>query len=172
MDIVVTGLVGFGGVLIGGALTAVFELWRRVLDGIAAGRLVRMELVDNRSMVEVALAGKKGVRLSDQAWRDQRLSLAPLLTEVELGRLWRDIGLTGHQQEIIEILEQQHGENPKPLSNELLEWKDALRERGRELRALEGKRKLALMWRLLRGQHLATDDKLQKAFGRPAGSTS
>ena len=88
MDLVVTGLVGLGGVLIGGALAGFIELWRQLLEGRAAARILRMEIQENvnRALLSVAHF-RSDIALKDDAWKDLRAKVVPLLPEVFLLQL-------------------------------------------------------------------------------------
>jgi len=82
VDVAVTGLVAFGGVLIGGALTGLIELWRQLLEGRAAARIVRMEIQENVNRAVLSVTHTQtGIKLKDDGWRDLRVKLAPLLPE-------------------------------------------------------------------------------------------
>jgi len=82
LDLVVTGLVGFGGVLIGGVLAGLIELWRQLLEGRAAARILRMEINENvnRAIQSVAYV-RSDIALKDDAWKDLRAKVVPLLPE-------------------------------------------------------------------------------------------
>ena len=59
-----------GGALVGAISIFLLELWRRVLDGISAARLVRLEIVTNVTISRMALDGKgTAVSTSDSDWR-------------------------------------------------------------------------------------------------------
>lgn len=163
--------VGFGaavlGALIGGLTTLTLEVWRRVLDAVSAARLIRMELVTNRDFIGLALKNRTGaMNLSDEGWRAHRVSLAPILDEIALGKLWRDYGFIGQARLFIQLIHDGTQREQETAKNQLQEWHDVLAEHGKSLRVLEGRSKIRHMWTLLRGGHLATEEELKAAFSR------
>ena len=91
MDLVITGLVGLGGVLVGGALAGLLDLWRQVSEGRAAARILRMEMQENVNRAILSVAQRRtDIALNDDAWKDLRIKVAPLMPEVVLLHLGID----------------------------------------------------------------------------------
>jgi len=160
MDIVATFLVGFGGVLVGGALAGFLELWRRGLDGQAAARLIRIETVENRVNVERAVKyGHRGERVARHAWNDYRLAVTPFLDELQIMQIAESYSLVDKVNERWFEALKTGGRTP------LNKWVDRLREDGRILRGVEIQSSLKLALRLLKGRRTATSDEIATAYG-------
>jgi len=79
-EAVVVAFVGFGGVLIGGLMTGVAQVWKQVVDSRSAAQIIRMELQDNVNRAALAVTHQRSdVRLHDDAWKGHRGQLVPLL---------------------------------------------------------------------------------------------
>jgi hypothetical protein len=73
-------LAALGGALVGAMMVFVAELWRQVLAGKAAARLIRVESNTNAVICDHASQGMYHSELSDTAWRTHCLHVVPLLT--------------------------------------------------------------------------------------------
>jgi hypothetical protein len=165
-----SGLFVLGGVILGAVLSSMFELWRRALDGQAAARIIRQELTVNATKVHIALEGKTGdMSLLDEAWKAHRLTLAPLLSEIDLTRLYREFTFLPQAKRWIDLLAEPKAE--KAARENLRVWQDDLTNRGRELRQIESRSRLGLFLKLLWGHRTATQSELSAALGVEAQGT-
>ena len=74
-------LAALGGALVGAMMVFVAELWRQVLDGKAAARLIYVESHKNGLMCDSAIIeGTRYLPLSDAEWRTHSVHVVPLLT--------------------------------------------------------------------------------------------
>lgn len=156
---------GLAGVTLGVVLGSAFELWRRALDGQAAARVLRMETIANRTKVEILLQGKP-IRTPPEssAWQELRTQVAPFLDELRLSRLaqsyndMQDIGLHKPDRMHFYILVPQ---DKKWVS----EWFERFEGQTPWLRSIEASNPWRLVWRLLWGQRIATQDEIREEFG-------
>jgi hypothetical protein len=144
----IVALSTLGGVVVGSALTALFQLWRRVLDAQSAARVIRMETAENRAKVGLALRGLKGDPPQDAAWLELRITLAPVLGEEELSDLYRDCSLVGQSRLLLDDLGKP-GRAGAQANQHFRDWHKALRERAKLLRTIECSSRWKLLWRLL-----------------------
>ena len=163
-------IVGFGsallGALIGGLAALLLDVWRRSLDGLAAARLVRMDLVHNQTVLTAVLAAGIGVPNLRYPSLEHMTLLAPLLDEVALALLCRDLALVSVvQQKIDEMNPQARGAGLES-APALDAWRVDIAARSGDLRALERVPKRSHMWRLLFHGRPATNDELLEAVGR------
>jgi len=74
-------LAALGGALVGAMMVFVAELWRQVLAGKAAARLIYVESHKNGLMCDWAIEeGTRYLPLSDAEWRTHSVHVVPLLT--------------------------------------------------------------------------------------------
>ena len=145
----IVALSTLGGVVVGSTLTALFALWRRVLDAQSAARIIRMELRENRTKVALALRGKIGdLYPQDAAWLQHRITLAPVLGEEELSDLYRDCSLVGQSRLLLDELGKP-GRAGARANEHFRDWHKALCERAELLRTIECSSRWKLLWRLL-----------------------
>lgn len=144
----IVALSTLGGVVLGGMLTAVFELWRRVLDAQSAARVIRMETAENRAKMALALQGKTGDPPQDAAWLQHRITLAPVLGEEELSDLYRDYSVIGQTLLFLRHLHESGEASPRA-NLHFRQWHKALCERAELLRTIECSSRCKLLWRLL-----------------------
>ena len=150
LDLIVTGLVGLGGVLVGGALAGLIELWRQLLDGRAAARIVRMEIQDNVNLAVLSVGHARSdvARFKDGAWRDLRVKLVPLLPEAALMHM-------GIYYGAVFIVEGWAAEASSGQSNakvQIKEWIDEIMLDAALLKQVQGRSRLAQMADLLLGR--------------------
>src|ERR1700674_771897 len=82
MGLLITGLIGLLGVTVGAFLNFVMEVWRVVLGGRAAARVVRLEMQANANKCIQAIHSRDGsIRLSETGWLAHREQLANVLPE-------------------------------------------------------------------------------------------
>ena len=149
MDIVVTGLVAFGGVLVGGALTGLIELWRQLLEGRAAARIIRMEIQDNANRCIQSIAhSRPDIRLKDDAWRDLRAKLAPLLPELVLQDLASGYGAMFIAEDWISKVQLKRDE----AKAQVQQWVDSMMVHSSFLLQLEKRSRIPQMVDLLLGR--------------------
>ena len=150
MDLVVTGLVGFGGVLIGGALAGLIELWRQLLEGRAAARIVRMEIQDNVNLAVLSVGHARSdvARFKDNAWRDLRVKLVPLLPEAALMHM----GIYYGAVFIVEDWAAKASSGQSNAKGQVKEWIDEIMLDAALLKQLQGRSRLAQMVDLLLGR--------------------
>lgn len=149
MDVVVTGLVGFGGVLVGAALTGVIELWRQLLEGRAAARIVRMEIQDNANRcIQSVTHSRHDIRLKDDAWRDLRARLVPLLPEIVLQDLASGYGAIFIVEDWISKVQLMQNE----VKDQLQQWVDNMTLHSGFLLQLERRSRFAQMLDLVFGR--------------------
>jgi hypothetical protein len=156
------------GALVGGLTTLILEVWRRVLDAVSAVRLIRMELVNNVTVVAMAIdEDAVDVALSDSAWKQYRATAAPLLKQTTLGALYRELGYLPQAQADLGNLDRTIATDRTATAQSLSEWSEDLRTRAIELYEVVEKRgKAALMWTLFTRSHLSTEEELEAEFGK------
>jgi len=148
VEVVVTGLVGLGGVMVGVALTGVIDLWRQLLDGRAAARIIRMEINENANRAVLsATHSHPGIRMRDDAWRDLRVKLAPLLPNAVLHHLATGYGAIFIVEDWVSKI-QQKGDEAKA---QIRQWAEAMMLDSSFLSQLEKRSRLTQMMDLLRG---------------------
>ena len=162
-EIIVVCVVGFGAALLGsltGALTAaLLELWKQVLAGMSAARVIRQEMIVNATTTGIALEGMAGdTTLLDVAWKAHGLTLAPLLSEIDLTRLYRELGFLPRAQIWIGLLAKE--DKREAARRNLVAWLADVRERRRELRQVESSCRLGLFLKLLCGHRTVTESDL------------
>ena len=166
-EIAVVAGVGFGsallGALAGGLTTSLLEMWKQVLGGIDAARVIRYEMFINSSNLEMLMEGKiPGTTLTDDAWRAHRLALAPLLSESEMFYLCREQGF-------LPVAQQMVGQLSNPMNvgaarKNLQDWISSLKQRTYELAQLECRSRTQLFLKALRGRRFAALGELARTF--------
>ena len=73
-------LAAMTGALVGALMVFVAELWRQILAGKAAARLIRVELHSNSLICEQMAKGYAHRYLSDAIWQAHSVEVVPLLT--------------------------------------------------------------------------------------------
>jgi hypothetical protein len=73
-------LAALGGALVGAMMVFVAELWRQVLAGKTAARLIYVESHNNGLMCDWAIEGQHYHPLTDAEWRTHSVHVVPLLT--------------------------------------------------------------------------------------------
>lgn len=155
-EIAVVAVVGFGsavfGALVGGVTTALLEVWKQVLAGVAAARVIRYEMFDIVTNVNMVLVGKgEDVTLPDDAWKAHRLALAPLLSESQMYYLWREHALLPQAQNLMRRVG--HVSGPPRVDEgereELRTWISDLTRRNNELQEVECRNQICLWLSLL-----------------------
>jgi len=153
-------LAALAGAIVGGLITWLFSLWRTVVEGQAAARVIRLEITGNVTELELASDGNwHGLDLSDDAWRQHRLALAPILNEKEIGLLYRDQLHITHIRRLVEAPLGTPG-----VAQTLADWNDDLRERRRDLRRIESRSRWALVFRVLFCRWVSSAEELSEAF--------
>ncbi len=149
MDLVVTGLVGFGGVLIGGALAGLIELWRQLLEGRAAARILRMEIQGNVTRATLSVAhSRSDIVLKDDAWKDLRVKVVPLLPEEFLLHLHTSYdGIFVVREHILEV-----DSDRSQAKTQVKDWTDSMLLHAAFLKQLQGRSRIAQLVDLLRGR--------------------
>ena len=163
-EIIVVCAVGFGsallGAIVGGLIAWVFALWRTVVEGQAAARAIRFELIGNVSELELASKGNwQGIELLNEAWRQHRLALAPVLNEVEMGLLWRDVSGISRIRRLIQAPLGTLG-----IKEALMDWEAALISRRLDLRKIESRSRWALVIRMLFCRWVRSKEEITEAF--------
>jgi len=152
-------LAALGGAIVGSLINWLFALWRTVVEGQAAARVVRSEILENTVKVDLALGGKTGdLTLSNDGWRAHRSAIALLLGEAEWFELCREIGFV-HQAQI--WIDRFVSGNARETAREHLQvWQTDLRNQRKVLGDMEYSGRLPLMLRLLRRDRKAEEEKL------------
>jgi len=149
LDLVVTALVGFGGVIVGAALTGLIDLWRQLLDGRAAARIVRLEIQANvNRAVQSIDVGRADFRLADDAWKDLRVKLAPLVPDVVLNHI--SVGYVGIF--IVEDWIRRLNQKPEEARANVRQWSEQMIIDSSFLIQLERRSRAAQMLDLLLGR--------------------
>ena len=149
MNLVITALVGFGGVLIGGALAGLIELWRQLLEGRAAARILRLEIQENVNRAGLSVTHlHSGIRLKYDAWRDVRVKVAPLLPEVVLGHLATGYGALFIVEDWISKIQQKQSQ----AKAEIWHWAEDMMLDSAFLLQLQRRSRIAQMVDLLLGK--------------------
>jgi hypothetical protein len=85
---VANGLFVLGGVLVGGLLTFLAELWRQVLTARSAAWIIHQELMHNRVHLSAVATDPGSIELlSTEAWQSHRAQLAGLVSGPVLDNL-------------------------------------------------------------------------------------
>ncbi|MDI6858165.1 MAG: hypothetical protein QME71_07640 [Dehalococcoidia bacterium] len=159
IEITVTLIVGFGAALLGSLAVWLFTVWKTVVDGQAAARVIRYELLLNTAKVDLALAGKTGdLNLSDEGWRSHRLAVALLVPESEWFELCRDVGFMAQAQLWIDTLV--NGKAQGIARQHLEIWQSDLHDRRKVLSDIEYSGRLPLMLRLLKRNREGEEKRL------------
>jgi hypothetical protein len=159
-------LAALGGATVGGLITWLFALWRTVVEGQAAARAIRFELTGNVAELELASKGNwQGIELLDEAWRQHRLAVAPLLNEVELGLLWRDVSGISRIRRLLQAPLGTSG-----VGQALMNWEAALISRRLDLRKIESRSRWALVIRMIFCRWVRSKEEIAEAF-LPHGTT-
>ncbi|MBI4301737.1 MAG: hypothetical protein HY664_03940 [Chloroflexi bacterium] len=160
---------GLVGVILGAVLASMFELWRRVLDGQAAARVIRMETADNRYRIELVLNKNfHWENLKTSAWETYRLIVAPFLEELEFHNLNRSYSL----DQIPRMLSadeknarmQQISFPTSKTRKQLEDWLEQTRGLGKRLRRIEATNPWRLVVTLLTSRKVATEEEIRKEF--------
>ena len=158
----VVGIFTLLGVLLGGTLTALFEIWRRALDARSAARVVRMETIENRASALATLEeARLEYRLEDSAWLTHRLAVAQILDGQTFSALHHAYGFIGvAQHEMRELGRARRGEET------LRHWADDLTMLISLLAQVERMRIWRLMWSVLGNPPPVVFD--MASFGSPS----
>lgn len=152
MDIWIPAVSSLVGVLIGALLASCFELWRRALDGQAAARLIRFEMLANSNRVDTFLGNiAVFVELPDNAWSALGLTVSSLLSDRDLMELV--VAYSGVQyanQRMQSASESKHITDAD--ARWLKDWATLLDKRTNVVARIEDSRRLSLVLRLLLGQ--------------------
>jgi len=152
-------LAALAGAIVGGLITWLFSLWRTVVEGQAAARVIRSEILENTVKVDLALGGKTGdLTLSSEGWRAHRLAIALLLGEAEWFELCREIGFVRQAQIWIDTFAS--GNAQETAHEHLQVWQADLRSQRKVLGDVEYGGRLPLMLRLLRRNRKAEEERL------------
>jgi hypothetical protein len=146
--VIAAGIGGaFLGAIVGALLASGFELWRRGLDAQSAARIIRLETIENLAAVQVALEGLRPPELSNAAWIQHRLTLAPVLNRDDLAGLHHKYRFVNTAQQMLEQL----GQSPDSNRTTLEHWSNDLKSEIAMLSTIERLRKGRLIWRLIFG---------------------
>ncbi len=156
MNVAIGGAFALAGVVIGAVLAGIVELWRQVLNGRAAARIVRMEIQENA--VRCKLYIKAGpaeiertiqeVKLLDDAWKDLRVQLAPMLTDEALVGISTRYGALF----IVEYWMRQFQTNLGEARSQVKQWLDGALIDAALLKQVEARPRLAQFIDLLMGR--------------------
>jgi len=137
------------GVLVGGLLTATLDLWRQVLSGRAAARVVRLEIHENINRCVQSVASQHpGIKLTDEAWRDLRVQLVPLLPDDAVLDISIGYGALFIVEDWISKIQQKHAE----AKEQIQQWSNRMIIHVALLKQLESRSRLAQMVDLLLGR--------------------
>ena len=146
--VLIAGGAALLGAVVGGGMTFLIELWRQVVTGLAASKVIRSELTQNVTAVDYAKR-REGLetQLTDLAWRELRTSVAPLVSESVLTYLASDYGFIGQAQAFAHVL---YSTGPDATSEQNLEyWRQRLVISGANLLEIEMTSRFKLFWRLI-----------------------
>lgn len=162
---VVVALASLGGVILGAALAAGLELYRRALDAQSAARLIRIETIDNRAKAE-ELAAERPIRsrLESAAWRELRLVVAPFLDEVQLIKLAQSYA-EARDLQLIPIPSTGHLTLDQRDKLLIERWLVRMQDQARRLREIEARNPWLLATRLVRRRRVATQEEIRAAYG-------
>ena len=149
MDVALGGIFVLTGVLVGAGLTAVLDLWRQVLSGRAAARIVRLEIHENINRCVQSVANRHpGIKLANEAWRDLRVQLAPLLPDEAVLDISIGYGALFIVEDWISKIQQKYDE----AKGQIQQWSERMIIHVALLKQLENRSRLAQMADLLRGR--------------------
>lgn len=147
------------GAIVGGTFSGLLELWRQIIGGLAASRILRIEMSTNATVIDFVLGDAstpaneriaQNVDFHDEAWLQLRLSVAPLLSESDLGYLQAlYAGMPLYRTSAAKL--RNAGADPKLEAN-LTGWKRQMMLAQSNLLEMERTGRLPLLWRLLRPQ--------------------
>jgi hypothetical protein len=147
-----------------GVLALLLDAWRRTLDGVSASRLIRLEHVNSQNTVSMALQEYVGLPpVSGAVWQERNIALSPLLDEVALSKMCRDMALVGNVQIWVEDCRGTDDAHEKTREH-LKEWASDIGAHASVLKKLEARSKWSLMKRLVFGVRPATDKELLDGF--------
>ena len=142
----------------GAVLGLLMDLWRRALDGVSASRMIRFEIFTNANTVSLALQNlRKLPPVTARTWRERNILIAPLIDEVPLSKISRDMEMVDTVQGWIDDERDVH-------RDDLREWLSDLDGHIKTLRDLEYSSKWRLMMRLLLHVRPATRDELVEGY--------
>jgi len=137
------------GAIVGAMVTWVFAVWRAVVEGQAAAKVMRYEILQNRTKIAMALDGKTGdMTLSDDAWRLGRLLVAPLIREADFFDVWAGYAFVPQAQRFTNALLSNRSDTAARKSLET--WKSGLTSGSTMLINLEFDSRAKLMMGLMR----------------------
>jgi hypothetical protein len=157
-------LTGLIGTLVGAFVVFVSELWRQVLNGKAAARLIYVESHQNALLCDWAADGHHYSSLSDRVWQSHSVHVIPLLTnEASQITLAAYFAAPETQQMIQEVVEGQTeaGAGANSLKIHSLDFQKA----AYWMYEIENKSRLKLLFELLRGRPaLPSADEIEYAI--------
>lgn len=157
----IAGGSAFFGAMVGAFSSALLELWRQIVSGLAASRVIRSELTENMTIAGVALDRAEDhnrethgleVRFRDQAWLQLRTAVAPLLDASALTYVAAIYSFMPQSQRFADIL---ISTGPDVTSSANLKtWQRNLNLASMHLIEMEASGRHILFWRLLRPQRV------------------
>jgi hypothetical protein len=164
-------LAGLIGTLVGAFVVFVAELWKQVLHGKAAARLIYVESHQNALLCEWAAHGKFYGSLSDSVWQAHSVHVIPLLTsEASKITVIAYLGVPTAQQ-TIGLLRSVKPE-PRPSSNELRDHSLDFQKAAYWMHVIETKSRLKLLFELFRGRPtLPSAQQIEHAIATTEGQS-
>ena len=140
------------GAVVGGTVAGLLELWRQVVAGLAASRILRIELSTNATVIDFLLnpvieREVMNVDFQDDAWLQLRIAVAPLLSESDLGYLQATYSAIPMYRGLAATL-RETGSDQRSEQN-LAAWKRQIGLAKAKLREMERTGRYRLFWRLL-----------------------
>lgn len=149
MEVALGGIFVLVGVLVGAGLTGVLDLWRQVLSGRAAARIVRLEIQENINRCLLSMASRHpGIKLGNEAWRDLRVQLAPLLPDEAVLHISIGYGALFIVEDWITKIQLKYEE----AREQIQQWSEQMIIHVALLKQLETRSRLAQMADLIRGR--------------------
>ena len=141
---------GLGGALIGATAIFLLEFWRQLLTARSAARIIRMELQNNANLCLMSIAYKQHRidEISDKAWTQFGIHLAPLLPEQALLRMSNDYGALFIVGNWMQKLATEHDK----AKAQIIEWLNNVQPSLAILKQMEERRRLAQFFDLLLGR--------------------
>ena len=145
-EVAIGGGFALAGVVIGSVLSGLLELWRQVLNGRAAARIIEREIDHNisRCITSIGLRNPDFHLLGD-AWTDYRIQLAPLLHDETLSGLTSGYGSLF----IIERWMNRIGEEYNKARSDMHEWMTDMVIHSGRLKHIEKRSRVAQFFDLL-----------------------
>lgn len=173
MDVALPAIFGVVGVVLGALLASAFELWKRALDGQAAARIIRLEIMDNKVKArDVVDVGFYGGPFEMSGWREHRLVVALFLDESDLVRLARSYTWLPGASRVIRVLDEASSQSsslhePTLLKDDLMKkaidkWVAQTGNIEQVLRKIESANPFLLASRLLCRRPVATENDTEK----------